>query len=75
MMDDPQIVVDAIVKACLDPDEEQPVGWKAKGSDIMHHLFPKVTERISAKVAKAEAEKAMPAPPHTERCTNRWPTD
>jgi len=64
MMDDPQIVIDAIVKACINPDEEQPVGWKAKGSDIMHHLFPDLTERMSANVAKSEAEKAMLAP-HT----------
>jgi short-subunit dehydrogenase len=62
MMDDPQIVVEAIVKACLDPKEEQPVGWKAKGSNIMHHLFPDLTERMSGNVAKAEAEKAVPAP-------------
>lgn len=62
MMDDPQIVIDAIVKACLDPEEEQPIGWKAKGSDIMHHLFPDLTERMSANVAKTEAKKAMPAP-------------
>lgn len=34
MMDDPQIVVDAIIKACLDPKEEQPVGVKAKSSKI-----------------------------------------
>jgi len=64
MMDDPGIVVQAIVEACLDPKEEQPVGWKAKGSNIMHHLFPDLTERMSGNVAKAEAEKAMPAP-HT----------
>lgn len=64
MMDDPQLVVDAIVEACLNPKEEQPVGWKAKGSDIMHHLFPDLTEFASAAVAKAEAEKASPAP-HT----------
>lgn len=62
MMDDPQIVIDAIVKACLDPEEEQPIGWKAKGSEIMHHLFPDLTERMSANVAKTEAKKAMPAP-------------
>ena len=64
MMDDPQIVVDAILKACLDPEEEQPVGWKAKGSDIMHHVFPDLTERMSADLAKVEAGKAMPAPNH-----------
>lgn len=58
LLDDPQLVVDAIVHACLDPKEEQPVGWKAKGSDLSHHLAPKLTERLSAKISKAEAEKA-----------------
>jgi hypothetical protein len=48
--------------ACLHPKEEQPVGWKAKGSDISHHLAPKMTERISAKLSKAEAEKASVMP-------------
>lgn len=62
MMDDPQIVIDAIVKACIDPAEEQPVGWKAKGSDIMHHVFPDLTERMSADLAKAESGRAMSAP-------------
>jgi len=62
LLDDPELVVDAIVQACLDPKEEQPVGWKAKGSDISHHLAPKLTERISAKLSKAEAEKASFAP-------------
>lgn len=61
-MDDPQIVVDAIVDACLDPREEQAVGWKAKGSNISHHLFPDLTERLSANIAKSESEKAAPAP-------------
>ena len=62
MMDDPQLVVDAIVHACLDPKEEQPVGWKAKAGDISHHLMPKMTERLSAKLSKAESEKASLAP-------------
>jgi short-subunit dehydrogenase len=61
MMDDPQIVVDAIVAACLDPQEEQPVGWKAKGSDISHHLMPDITERLSAVISKRESDKGAPA--------------
>lgn len=61
-MDDPQIVVDAIVEACLDPKEEQPVGWKAKGSNVSHRLFPDLTERLSANIAESESEKAAPAP-------------
>lgn len=62
LMDDPQIVIDAIVHACLHPDEERPVGWKAKASDISHHLMPKTSETLTAKLAKAEAEKASFAP-------------
>lgn len=61
-MDNPRIVIDAIVEACLNPKEEQPVGWKAKGSSISHHLFPDLTEWLSAKIAKSESEKAAPTP-------------
>lgn len=61
-MDDPQIVVDAIAHACLNPKEEQFVGWKAKGSALSHHLFADLTERTSANVAKSQSEKAPPAP-------------
>ena len=64
-MDDPAIVVDAIVAACLDPKEEQPVGAKAKATDIMHRIFPDLTERLSANVAKREALKGGPAPANT----------
>lgn len=62
MMDDPQLVVEAIVAACLDPKEEQPVGAKAKAFNIAHHLFPDLTERVSAETSKRESEKAAPAP-------------
>lgn len=61
-MDDPEIVVDAIVAACLDPKEEQPVGPTARASDLSHHLFPDLTERLSANIANAEVKKAWPAP-------------
>lgn len=33
------------------------MGWKAKASDLSHHIFPDLTERLSANVAKSEAEK------------------
>jgi short-subunit dehydrogenase len=63
-MDDPAIVVDAIVAACLNPKEEQPVGPKAHASNISHNLFPDLTEWLSAKVADSEAQKGTPVP-HT----------
>jgi short-subunit dehydrogenase len=61
MMDDPQIVIDAIVEACLDPKEEQPVGVKARGFNLSHHLFPDLTERVSAETSKRESDKGGPA--------------
>jgi short-subunit dehydrogenase len=64
-MDDPSIVVDAIVAACTNPKEEQPVGPKARTSDISHHLFPDLTERLSAKTAYAESKKGDVLP-HTD---------
>ncbi len=62
MMDDPQIVIDAIVTACLHPVEEQPVGIKAKGFNLSHHLFPDLTERISAETSKHQSDRGGPAP-------------
>lgn len=61
-MDDPQIVIDAIVAACTNPKEEQPVGWKAHASNISHHIFPDLTEHLSGKIADDEVHKAMPIP-------------
>jgi short-subunit dehydrogenase len=61
-MDDPQIVIDAIVRACTDPEEEMPVGLTAKASNLSHLLFPDLTERLSANIADREVKKAWPAP-------------
>lgn len=56
-MDDPYLVVEAIVKACTDPKEETPVGIKAKMSDISHHLFGELTERMTAALSKNQTQK------------------
>jgi len=57
-MDDPELVVDAIVEACTNPKEEMPVGIKAKTSKVSHYIFPDLTERMSADLAKRERNKA-----------------
>ncbi len=63
-MDDPAKVVDVIVRASLDPGEEVPAGWKARGAIWSHKVAPDLTERISANIAHAEQfEKSPPAPP------------
>jgi short-subunit dehydrogenase len=61
-MDDPQIVVDAIVDACLNPKIEMPAGSKAHAANISHHLAPSMTEHMSADIAAKESEKAWPQP-------------
>ena len=63
-MDDPQMVVEAIVWVSLHPREELPVGWKAQGAYTSHHIMPDLTERISANIIhKKQIETAPPAPP------------
>lgn len=52
LMDDPQKVIDAIVRTSLNPDEEVAVGWKAKSSIAGHNLLPDLTERISGTVSR-----------------------
>jgi len=63
-MDDPRVVIDAIIRACMEPREEMPVGPKARASSASHHLFPDLTERLSARIADREVAKAAPVP-HT----------
>jgi short-subunit dehydrogenase len=61
-MDDPQMVVDAIVWITVHPQEELPVGWKARGVYVMHQWLPDTTESIAADMEhKAQMEDAAPA--------------
>lgn len=64
-MDDPELVVQAIVNAYVNPKEETPVGWKAKASKLSHHIFPDLTERLSGDIAGHEVQKAQPTPATT----------
>src|SRR5690606_15932501 len=63
-MDDPKIVIDAIIEACKNPESKIPVGYKATGSNIFHRIFPGWSEQFSCKVAKKESDKAF-LTPHT----------
>jgi len=63
-MDDPREVVDAIVWVSVNPREELPVGWKASASYMAHHVFPDLTQHVSADIAhRWQIETAPPAPP------------
>lgn len=64
MMDPPERVVAAIVRAAIRPRKRIAVGWKAKGAVTAHQLVPGLTEHIAANVAHhAQIETAPPAPP------------
>ena len=64
-MDDPAKVVEALVEACINPEEEMPVGWKAHAAKISHNLFPDLTERMSANIAGREIDKASAVAPNS----------
>lgn len=58
-MDDPELVVNEIVKACTEPKEEMSVGAKAKTFKKSYDISPNLTERTSANLSKSERDKAM----------------
>ncbi|HEU4472182.1 MAG TPA: SDR family NAD(P)-dependent oxidoreductase [Flavisolibacter sp.] len=63
-MDPPRKVVNAVIRSSLRPRKELPVGWKARGGWISHHLFPHFTERLSANIIhRYQIKNAPPAPP------------
>ena len=64
MLDDPQVTVDVIVKACTDPREEMPAGLKAKGAVWSQKILPDLTTKLSGEIFKHETEKGSPRPKH-----------
>ena len=65
MMDDPDPVVDSIIHASIQPREKKPIGWKAKASDLSHHLMPDATDSFSANLAQKYQIDEAPPSPHT----------
>lgn len=53
-MDDPDLIVDAIVDACTNPEQERPVGPKGRAAHTSHRLFRELTERFSGTLSRAE---------------------
>lgn len=64
-LDDPQKIVNAVLRKSLRPKREVPVGWKAHSVWLFHHHFPRFTERIAANVAHRYQYKAGPPVPDT----------
>ena len=63
-MNDPQLVIDAVIKASLTRPKELPVGLIAKSSYFFQQLFPHLWERVSADVNHHyQVKTAPPAEP------------
>jgi len=64
MMDGPEKVVAAIVRAAIRPQKRVAVGWKAKAAVTAYRLAPGLTEHVAGNVVHhAQIETAPPAPP------------
>lgn len=64
-MDDPEVVVDAVVEACTSPKVKHPAGGKARAAHVSHDLFPALTKRLSARVIDRELDRGSPVPDTT----------
>jgi short-subunit dehydrogenase len=63
-LDDPDKIVNAILRSSLHPRRRQlPVGWKAHAAIKTHRLFPYFTEWLSAQLAHKYQYKNGPAQP------------
>lgn len=66
LLDDPQKVVNVILRALLHPREEMPVGWKGRLGYHSHRLFDDLTEYLTATLYhQQQMELAPPAPDTT----------
>ena len=64
LMDPPEKIVAAVVRAAAHPRKEVAVGWKAKGALVSHRLAPGVTEALAAAVVHdVQINDAAPGPP------------
>ena len=62
-MDDPEIVVEAIIGLIDKPQETVAVGAKSKASVVSSHILPGATEKLNAKFVRKVIEDALPAGP------------
>lgn len=67
LMDPPQKIVDAVVRAAIRPRREVAVGWKAKAAVASYRLAPGLTQAVAAAVVQDVQMHDAPAgvPPHS----------
>lgn len=66
MMDEPEKVVNAVLRKSLRPKKVVPVGWKAKGASFSANVFPRFSEWISGNISHKYQIETGPAVPDTQ---------
>lgn len=66
LMDEPDKVVNAVLRKSLRPKKIVPVGWKAKGSSFMANVFPRFSEWFGGKLSHKYQMQMGPEVPDTQ---------
>lgn len=66
LMDEPEKVVNAVLRKSIRPKKIVPVGWKAKGSSFFANVFPRFNEWLTGSVAHRHQIEMPPAAPATK---------
>ncbi|MBP1222377.1 SDR family NAD(P)-dependent oxidoreductase [Flavobacterium sp. 1355] len=66
LMDEPDKVVNAVLRKSIRPKKIVPVGWKAKGSSFIANVFPRFTEWFSGNISHKYQMEMGPAAPNTQ---------
>lgn len=66
MMDEPDKVVNAVLRKSLRPKKIVPVGWKAEVSSFSANVFPRFSERLGGNMAQKYMIETGPAVPDTK---------
>jgi len=71
MMDEPDKVVNAVLRKSLRPKKIVPVGWKAKGSSFFANVMPRFNEWLTGNVAHKYQVEMGPETPATQGAVHK----
>lgn len=66
MMDEPEKIVNAVLRKSLRPKKIVPVGWKARISSFSANVFPRFSERLGGNMVQKYMIETGPETPNTE---------
>ena len=66
LMDEPDKVVNAVLRKSIRPAKIVPVGWKAKGSSFFANVFPRFSEWLGGNISHKYQIEMGPEVPDTE---------